>query len=230
MSRALSLRPPAPPSSPAWAPAACIAVVTMLVGASCGDDRSAALRPDAGSAGEPPPPPPPPRLGEMLDRRGRPMVAELIVTGTIRPGDARDAARAAYEHAPPEAWPGFLDAVESALALYDALDSTAAGGGCGSHGLGAPRSYRQLAELLVDDRLYLDTDLGSCRSYLALERARATGVPTPDCGGHAPRYDVIDATYTMLISGLPEPLVSDGVPAHEDTSQEFFPFLGAAPP
>lgn len=192
-------------------------LAALAVGA-CGDDTAPPLRPDASSAADAPSTPPPPPLGPQLDRRGRPMIAELVVTAGLEPGPTRDARRLEYGAAGPAAWPSFLGDTEDALAMYDAFDSaTVDGDGCGNQAIGPPRSYQALASFLLDDRLYVDTATGLCRRYLALETGGA------DCGGLHPRHDAIDATYTALIHGAAPP-ISDGVAAHNNVT-EVFPFL-----
>ncbi len=167
--------------------------------------------------------PPPPALGRQLDRRGRPMIAELVVTAGLEPGPIRDAKRLAYGAASLLDWQSFLGDTEDALAMYDAFDSTAVDGdGCDNQTIGPPRSYRELAAFLLDDRLYVDTATGQCRRYLSLETGGA------DCGGLTPRHDAIDTTYTALIRGVGPP-ISDGVPAHNNVT-DVFPFLAQPRP
>lgn len=204
--------------------------VSCVVGAlgalgsfACGDDTAAPPRTDGGTVEDAPATPPPPELGRQLDRRGRPMIAELVVTAGLEPGPVRDARRLEYGAAGLLAWQSFLGDTEDALAMYDAFDSTAADGdGCGNQAIGRPRTYRALASFLLDDRLYVDTATGQCRRYLALETGGA------DCGGLHPRHDAIDATYTTLIRGAGTP-VSDGVPAHNNVT-DVFPFLAQPRP
>jgi hypothetical protein len=72
----------------------------------------------------------------------------------------------------------------------------------GSNGSAAPTSYVQLAGLLADDELYLDTSKTACAAYLALEFSAVTMIPISNCGGRAPSYDVIDTSYSVLAMGL----------------------------
>jgi hypothetical protein len=72
----------------------------------------------------------------------------------------------------------------------------------GSNGMPAPTSYVQLAGLLADDELYLDTSKATCTAYLALEFSAVTMIPVSSCGGRAPSYDVIDTSYSVLTRGL----------------------------
>lgn len=193
----------------------------VLIG--CGDDTAPLVRPDASTPEDASGVPPPPALGRQLDRRGRPMIAELVVTAGLEPGPARDAMRLAYGAAGPADWQSFLGDTEDALAMYDAFDSTGIDGdGCGNQVIGPARSYRALASFLLDDRLYVDTATGQCRRYLSLETGGT------DCGGLHPRHDAIDATYTALVGGSGNP-ISDGVAAHNNVT-DVFPFLAQPRP
>ena len=97
-------------------------------------------------------------------------------------------------------------------------------------------SYQILAGILADDMLYVDTSKTSCTAYLSLEVEAATGgtVPHSQCGGRAPTHDVIDTSYSVLISGLAGftspgflPRITDGVAAHADVSDTVFPYFGS---
>lgn len=203
-------------------PSALFALVVPAI-LACGDDSAPPARLDGGLVEDASSTPPPPALGRQLDRRGRPMIAELVVTAGLEPGPIRDAKRLAYGAAELLNWQSFLGDTEDALAMYDAFDSIAVeGDGCGNQAIGPPRSYRALAAFLLDDRLYVDTATGQCRRYLSLETGGA------DCGGLTPRHDAIDVTYTALIRGVGS-AISDGVPAHNNVT-DVFPFLAQPRP
>jgi hypothetical protein len=95
-------------------------------------------------------------------------------------------------------------------------------------------SYLPLASLLAEDELYVDTSHSNCIAYLAVEfGVIAGGGAATSCGGRAPSYDVIDYSFSMLVSGLRgfnatlQPQIHDGATAHADASDTDFPFLGA---
>jgi hypothetical protein len=69
-------------------------------------------------------------------------------------------------------------------------------------GQATPTSYVQLAGLLADDELYLDTSKTTCDAYLSLEFSLVTMIPVSSCGGRAPSYDVMDYNYSVLALGL----------------------------
>jgi hypothetical protein len=100
-------------------------------------------------------------------------------------------------------------------------------------------SYSVTADLFADDELYVDTGIGSCTLYMALEMQYATtGAGTKGhttCGGRMPSHDVVDITYSMLAAGRSgvdpstndgAPTLHDGVIAHTDIKESVFPFLG----
>jgi len=112
--------------------------------------------------------------------------------------------------------------------------------GCGNqafyNGSAGSAAYGQLATVLTDDEIYLDTSKKMCAGYLAVEFYIAVlGLPAPTtCGGRAPSYDVIDTTYTLAAIGVGgfnvqtfAPAFGDTVAKHNDTDDTMFPFLGA---
>jgi hypothetical protein len=112
--------------------------------------------------------------------------------------------------------------------------------GCGNQAFYDPTAgaaaYGQLATVLTDDELYLETSKSTCAGYLAVEfYTLYAGMPiSPTCGGRAPSYDVIDTTYTLAALGVKgfntqtlAPSFGDTVGAHADISDTTFPFLGA---
>ncbi len=192
----------------------------------------------------------PPLLNTQIDRLGRPAI-NTALNGTFLNSAAKTAQRDAYNalHDPAtfataELRVGRTVTAEFAenLAIFDAFDRGAslAGAGCGNAALFmqpvSATSYNTLASVLADDRLYVDTSKTSCNFYLSLEVDVVTGgaIAHTQCGGRAPSHDVIDTSYSLLISGLNgfnsstlEPLTIDGVDAHTDISDTAFPFLGA---
>lgn len=212
-------------NAPALPRVAMLALALVSVG--CGDNWPA--RPDAGlDAGidalvEPPPPP----LGEMVDRVGRPLIAQFLI-GTELPAAQRLAAQQQYQLLGP--LDGFRFEAEMArhLALYDGADSeSSAGDQCRP-----AATYPELASVLANDRLFVDTDQGNCTHFFEVERAFLNGrISRTSCGGHMPTQDVVDALYSILIRalgspGMPGPPVPDGAQPHTDyLGNDSFPFL-----
>jgi hypothetical protein len=165
-------------------------------------------------------------LGPLVDRIGRPAVAEALVEPFGDPTLHAMMVSAGYGEADPSRWPGALsEPIARSLAVYDALD-----GVCGNQllasGSGADR-YTPLANLLADDRLWIDTRVGTCHRYLAVEAHAAGLADADDCGGRTPDMDVMDTTLSVLTRGTLEG-VSDGVPADPDGPPSAdFPFIRA---
>lgn len=204
---------------------AAFAAAAAAAAAGCGDDLAA--RPDARARPDAATIPPPPELGPMIDRAGRPMTGTLLVGTMIPDGARRELAQAEYGRATPDLWQRFELELQTNLAVFDALDTrTLAGDGCGNLEL----PYRELAQLLADDQLFLDATLGVCTDYFSVERAFLRGQPRATCGGRAPSYDAIDTIYSEVIKGISLPIVGDGVAPHRNVNDGAFPFLGPPHP
>jgi hypothetical protein len=199
-----------------------------------------------------------PTLGAQIDRMGRPAVNTALTDpfwddGTRTLADHHAVQDAYNEASDPATWattmikPGVtaMAAIQSSLAVYDALNGTGDGvmemDGCGDQlaynatfGGTMFAGNSLLATVLADDRLYVNTGTGVCNNYLAVE-ANALGMTNPDCGGRTPLYRVVDITYQALINGkVMCPTTCDftnGVPMDPDPgmglSATMFPFLGA---
>ncbi len=242
---------------------AALAAVPLL---DCGDNAGqpdAFTKKDAGSGSGMIPPPP--ALGAQIDRMGRPAINTALDHAFDPSVASKGAAKDTYNQDTAIAsWGttyvagkdlfaynlGLIDAVDGGLGC---VDGTCAGhvgsGGCGNQvlyngvltggGTAAAGSYTTLAAILADDELYLDTTKGTCGLYLAVEFGFASTLGNQTCGGRAPSYDVMGASYTALAIGLTGFKTSDGsftpfinsavtgVSPHADTSDAAFPFLGA---
>lgn len=196
--------------------------------------RDSGVMLDAGIAGDAgvmdagiPPAPPAPALGAQLDRVGRPAINRLLVA-TFEDEPVRGPAKDAYNQTEPGGWPIAKIPLAESLAVFDAVD-----GRCGNQLLAdpfeIPERYFALADILADDRLYLNAASQDCRQFLAVELA-ATGTEPIfllDCGGRAPSYDVMDGLYSIFAIGSWTG-VGDGLAADEAPITSVFPFL--APP
>jgi hypothetical protein len=221
--------------------------------AGCGDNKGVPDATIVRDTGTPDVPglPLPPALGAQIDRMGRPVIATALIAVLAAAGPAKTAQKDTYNQATdPATWPSIpvqtnvTIAREMAgnLAVFDALDKGLATpvAGCGSalKYVGPPDSltYLDAAILLADDQLYVDTSRQTCSVYLALEIENASRgtLPHTTCGGRMLGHDVIDVTYSLLLSGLAgldqtnnfSPRIRDGVGVHPDISDSF-PFLGA---
>jgi hypothetical protein len=238
-----------------------IALCAPLALLSCGDNQASPDAPprdasvDAGFAR-------PPTLGQQLERMGRPAINTALNALVLDNAAVTALKKESYNLASdPATWAtlplggGRTIAAEFAvnLAFIDVLDqgNPAIPGtglnapGCKNQVLynGSPSgggtpvatSYQTLATILADDMLYIDTSKTSCSSYLSLEIEAATGgtVPHTQCGGRTPTHDVIDITYSLLISGQAGftnpgfmPRITDGVTTHTDINEAMFPYFG----
>jgi hypothetical protein len=81
--------------------------------------------------------------------------------------------------------------------------------------------------VLADDELYVDTGVGTCGQYLAVELETLGALPAgTDCGGRTPLENTIDTTYSLLATGMLSG-VTNGIPMDGDgvASLTTFPFL-----
>jgi hypothetical protein len=86
--------------------------------------------------------------------------------------------------------------------------------------------YQDLAKLLADDRLWVNSRSKVCHQYLAVEFDHV-GATNRDCGGRTPDYDAVDVFRSLLVYGRING-VDDGV-ATDDREHPVtrFPFLAA---
>lgn len=184
--------------------------LSSILVAACGDDSNSSA----------------PSLGNQIDRMGRPAINTAVVDPFNADNqnhlDVQDTFNSTSN---PDDWvQRFADRMAVNLAILDGLDTN-----CGNQLLAGdtaePGRYDALAETLADDRLYVNTDSGSCGMYLAVE-ANALGFANSNCGGRTPLYDVVDVSYSLLAAGAFSG-VTDGVPADPDgnPSTSTFPFL-----
>lgn len=177
------------------------------------------LRPNA-------PIPAPPAIGQQIDRMGRAAIATALIS-PVSDDLTRGADLDAYNAASPADWVTFQANIQRHLAVYDGLD-----GQCGNQlliddAVSSSARYGPLADLLTDDRLYIDSVQGSCGLYLGLELNEAGHVANAFCGGRTPLVDTIDVSYTALVGDLSVP-IGDGVGVDEtDHPAEEFPFMAA---
>ncbi|HVY39684.1 MAG TPA: DUF4331 family protein, partial [Polyangia bacterium] len=171
-----------------------------------------------------------PALGAQIDRMGRPAINTAITDPFDANATTHGMKQDMYNAATPSTAGSFEPAFEANLAILDGLDQN-----CGNQ-FAADKTktdatrYKPLADVLLDDQLYVDTSSGTCAVYLGVE-ANATGIiANTDCGGRTISEDVIDESYSVLATGMTTG-VTDGVNADDKMAQQTpvaFPFL--APP
>ena len=142
-----------------------------------------------------------------LDRVGRPAIIPLLIVNAAD----RDDYNAAGD---PTQWRAqFGSLIASQVQVLDTFD--------GQSGNALLMDAQALADLLVDDRLQIDTSVPECNQYLALERQLG------GCGGRTLDRDVIDDTLQTLVSaGV---VVSDFVDS-DNVILSQWPFIGVANP
>jgi hypothetical protein len=155
----------------------------------------------------------------QIDREGRPLTGNALL-GLMGPEDVTDTLKEEYNAATPASGARFVPEIEKGVAIYDSFD-----GRCGNSLLG----YRAMAELLADDRLWVNSASGVCTQLFAVELAELAGRKElrNDCGGRTPNYDSVNVYRSLLVDGT-YASVDDGV--HRDDhvhSTTEFPFLAA---
>lgn len=202
---------------------------------ACGDDNGGdrdasvdASQPDAsGDAGTPAVP----ALGPQVDRMGRPaittaLVSTFLTTDLNVDAATRNAEKDAYnaDDAPSRWVDTYSTNIAIQLGIVDSIDQV-----CGNQlaydteGLG----YGFLAGALAADYLWIDSTRTSCDAYLAVEANALDIVPNTECGGRAPTVDVIDTSYSVLVSGTLSGL-GDGIEVDDAVQvDDVFPFLAA---
>jgi hypothetical protein len=215
-----------------------ITTSSLIVLAACGSemDNNAdnTTNPNSSSQVSPTPEPNPeitpetkperPTLGQQIDRMGRPAINTALNNTFNGDKSAKDAAKVAYGQATPSEWSAYVDDFAASLAILDSLDTV-----CGNQLLAdaGPARYMTLANVLVDDQLYVNSNSGECGTYLGLEAEVVGAIPAGagGCGGRTPADDVIERSYSVLAAGILAG-IDDGVTEDDGIQTAVFPFLG----
>lgn len=207
-----------------------ITTSSLIVLAACGSemDNNAdnTTNPNSPSQVSPTPEPNPerPALGQQIDRAGRPAINAALNNTFNGDKSAKDAAKVAYDQAAPSEWSDYVDDFAASLAILDSLDTV-----CGNQLLAdaGPARYMTLANVLVDDQLYVNSNSGECGTYLGLEAEVVGAIPAGagGCGGRTPADDVIERSYSVLAAGILAG-IDDGVTEDDGIQTADFPFLG----
>jgi hypothetical protein len=162
-----------------------------------------------------------------LDRMGRPLTGNALL-GTLATAIVSDKLKEDYNHETPATAARFAPEMEKTLGLYDGFD-----GKCGNQLLAGKAAnagrYRQLATLLADDRLWVNSASKVCTHFFAVELAQLTGqhALADDCGGRSPTYSAANIYRSLLANGKPEGIDDGLVRDEHDHSSSAFPFLAA---
>jgi hypothetical protein len=165
-----------------------------------------------------------------LDRAGRPLTGNALL-GTLATAIVSDKLKEDYNRATPATAARFVPEIEKNLGLYDAFDGKCGNQFVASKGATAGR-YRELATLLADDRLWVNSAYGVCKQFFAVELAELTGPSTADndCGGRTPTYSAANIYRSLLANGTPTG-IDDGLTRDKrEHSSTVFPFLAAPAP
>jgi hypothetical protein len=169
-----------------------------------------------------------PALGAAIERVGRPLTGNALL-GPFDPDDVSDRRKETYNRAAPAEWSQFVADIERTLALYDGFDGTCGDQWLASRDARPATRYRVLAQLLADDRLWINSKSVVCKQFLAVERAQlaGSGSPSADCGGRTPEVDASDVLRSLWVGGTTTG-VDDGVDRDDRVhSNTEFPFLAA---
>jgi hypothetical protein len=157
----------------------------------------------------------------QLDRVGRPLTGNALL-GTLATAAVSEKLKEEYNAATPATSARFVPEIEKNLGLYDGFD-----GKCGNQLLpsksvtGAGR-YRELATLLADDRLWVNSAAGVCKQFFAVELGLGN-----DCGGRTPTYSAANVYRSLLANGTSVG-IDDGLTGDkQEHSSTTFPFLAA---
>ncbi len=168
---------------------------------------------------------------KQIDRAARPLTGNALL-GTLASEESSNRLKEEYNAATPADSARFVPEIEKALALYDAFD-----GKCGNqllarHSAPGAERYRALAELLADDRLWVNSESTICLQLFAVELANLAGQSERviDCGGRSPLYNASNVYRSLLADGSTTS-VDDGVEQDDKQhSESQFPFLAAPEP
>lgn len=164
----------------------------------------------------------------QLDRMGRPLTGNALLA-PLAADAVSDALKEQFNAGGRVEWARLVPAIQETLGLYDGFD-----GVCGNQRLAdsatvPTQRYRAMAELLADDRLWVNADAPTCKQFFAVELAHLGGRTAllDDCGGRTPTQDAVDVYRSLLVNGTTNG-VDDGVDhdSHLHSTSEF-PFLAA---
>ncbi|MBB6096331.1 hypothetical protein HNQ60_005253 [Povalibacter uvarum] len=164
----------------------------------------------------------------QLDRMGRPLTQNALLA-TLGPAERADELKERFNETTPATFTEFVTEIEKGLALYDAFDAHCGNQLLADRSAAADARYAQLARVLADDRLWVDSASSVCRQFLAVELTHAAGRKSlaTDCGGRTVTDDSIDVYRALLVNGTTSG-VEDGVDTDDHThSLTAFPFLAA---
>jgi Domain of unknown function (DUF4331) len=181
------------------------------------------------SSSSTPAPSGPPALGAQIDRFGRPAINTAITDPFDADATMHGTKQDAFNAATPASGSTFEAQFEANLAIIDSLDMNCGNQFAADMTKTDATRYKPLADVLIDDQLYVDTSSGTCTTYLGVEANATKIIPNTDCGGRTLGADVVDESYSVLAIGAISG-VTDGVAADDKLSAETTTFPYLAPP
>ncbi|MGA7080667.1 MAG: DUF4331 family protein [Terriglobales bacterium] len=170
-----------------------------------------------------------PKLGEQIERTARPLIKNGLVGGPLAPDAISNERKESYNRVARSDWARFAPYIRQTLGLYDGFD-----GKCGNQWLADPKAkgsarYQDLAKVLADDRVWVNSKSTVCTQFLAVEvnELDTPGALRDDCGGRTPNYDASNIFRSLLTNGTTTG-VDDGLKGDDKVhSTTDFPFLAA---
>ncbi|MGE7137543.1 DUF4331 family protein [Luteibacter sp. NPDC031894] len=164
-----------------------------------------------------------------VDRAGRPLTGNALLA-PLAPEAVSDRLKERYNRAEPATSRQFIADIQRSLGLYDAYDGVRGNQWLADARAAQGERYKQLATLLADDRLWVNSAARTCTQLFAVELAALSGRRdlADDCGGRTPSYDASNVYRSLLAAGDTR-TIDDGVHRDERVhSTSRFPFLAAA--
>ena len=166
----------------------------------------------------------------QIDRAARPLTGNALLA-TLGSSEESNRLKEAYNAATPSTAQRFIPEIAKGAALYDGFDGKCGNGLAVDSRLPLDRRYQEIAALLADDRLWVDSKSSVCTELFAVERAV---VATPilleqDCGGRTPTMNAVNVYRSLLVDGSATSL-DDGLSRDERPVSPDFPFLAPAEP
>jgi hypothetical protein len=166
----------------------------------------------------------------QVDRAGRPLTSTFLLAA-LGAAEVSQKLKDDYNGAAPADWARFIPAIQESLNFFDALDGQCGNGLLQSAAVDTPPRYHDLAALMADDRIWVNSASTICAEPYAVERAAKGGMPAlaRDCGGRTLTYSSVNVFRSLLAEGKPTG-IDDGVDQDElEPSNSVFPFLRPPP-
>jgi hypothetical protein len=170
-----------------------------------------------------------PELGKQIERTARPLIKNGLVGGPLAADAVSNQRKESYNRVARTDWAQFSAYIQKTLGLYDGFD-----GKCGNQWLADSKAkglmrYKGLANILADDRIWINSRSKVCTQFLAVEFSAfgTPGAAKDDCGGRTPNYNASNIFRSLLTNGTTTG-VDDGLKRDDKVhSTTNFPFLAA---